>query len=64
MNTGNPNDRGYRYPAETISHVAPLYHCFCLISGDVEDPMARLGLIASYETTRQVPSKLVFKRDT
>ena len=30
----------------------------------VEDPMAGLGLTASYETTRQVPSKLVFKMDT
>ena len=64
MNTGNPNDRGYPYPAETISQVTWPYHCFCLISGDVEDPMARLGLIASYETTRQVPSNLVFERDT
>jgi transposase-like protein len=64
MNTRNPNDRGYRYPAETISQVTWPYHCFCLISRDVEDPMAGLGVVAFCETVRQVPSNLVFKRNS
>jgi putative transposase len=33
--------RGYRYPAEIISHAVWLYHRFCLSFRDVEDLLGK-----------------------
>jgi putative transposase len=45
--------RGYRYPAEIVSHVVWLYFRFALSFRDIEEPMASRGSIVSYETIRQ-----------
>ena len=45
--------RGYRYPAEIISHAVWLYHRFCLSFRDVEDLLAERGITVSYESIRQ-----------
>jgi len=44
--------RGFRYPAEIISHVVWLYFRFALSSCDIEELMASRGIIVSYETIR------------
>ena len=45
-----PSYRGYRFPAEIISHAVWLYHHFCLSFRDVEDLLAQRGITVSYET--------------
>jgi putative transposase len=45
--------RGYRFPAEIISHGVWLYHRFCLSFRDVEELLAKRGILVSYETIRQ-----------
>ncbi len=47
-----PSYRGYRFPAEIISHAVWLYHRFCLSFRDVEDLLAQRGVTVSYETIR------------
>jgi len=45
--------RGYRFPAEIISHAVWLYYRFSLSFRDVEDLLAKRGVIVSHETVRQ-----------
>ncbi|MET3120092.1 hypothetical protein AAKU64_004340 [Undibacterium sp. GrIS 1.8] len=45
--------RGFRYPAEIISHVGWLYFRFALSFRDIEELMASRGIIVTYETIRQ-----------
>jgi putative transposase len=44
---------GYRFPPEIIGHGVWLYHRFCLSFRDVEELLAKRGIIVSYETIRQ-----------
>ncbi len=53
MKTNANRYRGYRFPPEIISHGVWLYHRFCLSLRDVEEPLAKRGIIVSYETIRQ-----------
>jgi len=52
MNTSNPY-RGFRHPAEIISHVVWLYFLFSLSYRDIEELMASRGIFVTYETIRQ-----------
>ena len=52
MNKANQLYRGYRFPAEIISHAIWLYHRFCLSFRDIEDLLAERGIEVSYETIR------------
>ena len=52
MNENAPCYRGYRFPAEIISHAVWLYHRFCLSFRDVEDLLAERGVTVSYEAIR------------
>src|SRR5450830_1943664 len=45
--------RGFRYPADIISHVVWLYFRFALSFRDIEELMASRGIIVTYETIRQ-----------
>jgi putative transposase len=45
--------RGYRFPRGIISHSVWLYHRFSLSFRDVEELLAKRGIIVSYETIRQ-----------
>ncbi len=47
MSTHAPSYRGYRFPAEIISHAVWLYHRFCLSFRDIEDLLAERGIIVS-----------------
>jgi putative transposase len=47
-----PSYRGYRYPAEIISHAVWLYFRFHLSLRDVEELLAERGIIVTYETIR------------
>ncbi len=53
MNAKRPSYQGYRFPPEIISHAVWLYYRFCLSFRDVEDVLAKRGVIVSYETIRQ-----------
>ena len=53
MKTKLANYRGYRFPPEIISHGVWLYHRFCLSFRDVEELLAKRGILVSYETIRQ-----------
>ncbi len=44
---------GHRFPQEIISHAVWHYYRFCLSFRDVEDLLAKRGIIVSYETIRQ-----------
>ena len=48
-----PSDKGFRYPAEIISHCVWLYHRFPLSFREVEEMMLARGVVVSYETIRQ-----------
>jgi putative transposase len=48
-----PSYKGFRYPAEIISHGVWLYHRFPLSFGGVEEMMLERGIVVSYETIRQ-----------
>ena len=57
MNKANQLYRGYRFPAEIISHAVWLYHRFCLsfrrcVGPFIEDLLAERGIVVSYETIR------------
>jgi putative transposase len=53
MNAKTPSYRGYRFPPEIISHAVWLYFRFSLSFRDVEDLLAKRGVIVTYETIRQ-----------
>lgn len=53
MKTNARRYRGYRFPPEIISHSVWLYHRFSLSFRDVEDLLAKRGVVVSYETIRQ-----------
>ena len=53
MQTNANGYRGYRFPPEIISHAVYLYHRSCLSFRDVEELMAKRGIIVSYETIGQ-----------
>jgi len=44
--------RGFRFPAEIISHAVWLYHCFSLSLREVELILAQRGIVVSYESIR------------
>jgi putative transposase len=48
----DPLYRGYRFPAEIISHAVWLYYRFALSHRDVEEPLAERGVQVSYEAIR------------
>ncbi len=48
----DPLYRGYRFPAEIISHAVWLYYRFALSHRDVEDLLAERGVHVSYEAIR------------
>lgn len=47
MNADAPSYRGYRFPAEIISHAVRLYHRFSVSFRDVEDILAYRGITVS-----------------
>ncbi len=53
MKTNASIYRGYRFPPEIISHGVWRYHRFALSFRDVEELLAKRGIIVSYETIRQ-----------
>ena len=53
METNTKGYHGYRFPREIISHSVWLYHRFSLSFCDVEELLAKRGIIVSYETIRQ-----------
>jgi putative transposase len=53
MQTNSTSYRGDRLPREVISHGVWLYHRFSLSFRDVEELLAKRGILVSYETTRQ-----------
>jgi putative transposase len=48
-----PSYKGFRYPAEIISHGVWLYYRFPLSFREVEEMMLERGIVVSYETIRQ-----------
>lgn len=52
-NSTIPNYKGYRFPAEIISHAIWLYFRFSLSSHDVEELLAQQGIVVTYETIRE-----------
>ena len=53
MTSQPPSYRGYRFPADIISHAVWLYHRFGLSFRDVEDLLAERGVTVTYEAIRQ-----------
>ena len=51
MKTTSTIYRGYRFPPEIISHGVWLYHRFRLSFRDVEELLAKRGIIVSYESS-------------
>ena len=47
-----PSYRRHRFPPEIISHAVWLYHRFALSFRDIEDLLAKRGIIVSYESVR------------
>jgi putative transposase len=52
-NTTSPDYKGFRFPSEIISHVVWLYFRFSLSYRDVEELLARRGIVVTSETVRQ-----------
>jgi putative transposase len=50
---GAPSYKGFRFPAEIISHCVWLYHRFPLSFREVEEMMLQRGITLSHETVRQ-----------
>src|SRR5450755_1569029 len=48
-----PDYKGFRYPAEIISHAVWMYFRFSLSFRDVEELLAARGIAVTYETVRQ-----------
>ena len=53
MKTNAKSYHGYRFPPEIISHGVWWYHRFALSFRDVEELLAKRGIIVTYETIRQ-----------
>jgi putative transposase len=53
MKTNTNVYRGYRFPREIIGHSVWLYHRFSLSFRDVEELLAKRGIVVTYETIRQ-----------
>jgi putative transposase len=53
VTVGAPSYRGFRFPAEVISHCVWLYYRFSLSFREVEEMMAQRGITLSHETVRQ-----------
>ena len=53
MGTGAPSYKGFRFPAEIISHCVWLYYRFPLSFREVEEMMLQRGIVVSHETVRQ-----------
>jgi transposase-like protein len=49
----SPSYKGYRFPAEIISHAVWLYYRFPLSYRDVEELLAERTIVLTYETVRQ-----------
>ena len=49
-----PSYRGYRFPAEIISHCVWLYFRFSLSFRDVQEMMLERGVIVSHECGAQI----------
>jgi putative transposase len=52
MDISAPSYRGYRFPAEIISHCVWLYFRFCLSFRDVQEMMLERGIQVSHEAIR------------
>src|SRR5882757_9970764 len=48
-----PDDKGFRFPPEIISHAVWLYFRFSLSFRDVEELLAERRIVGTYETVRQ-----------
>lgn len=57
MGTATPSYRGFRFPAEIISHCVWLYYRFPLSFREVEEMMLQRGIVVSHETIRQWTEK-------
>jgi transposase-like protein len=53
VESGSASYRGFRFPAEIISHAVWLYHRFPLSFREVEELLLARGVIVSHETIRQ-----------
>jgi putative transposase len=53
VTVGVPSYKGFRFPAEIISHCVWLYHRFPLSFREVEEMMLERGVVVSHETVRQ-----------
>ena len=53
MTVGAPSYKGFRFPAEIISHCVWLYHRFPLSLREVQEMMLARGIVVSHETIRQ-----------
>ncbi|HKR52294.1 MAG TPA: IS6 family transposase [Pseudonocardiaceae bacterium] len=53
MTVGAPSYKGFRFPAEIISHCVWLYHRFQLSLREVQEMMLARGITLSHETVRQ-----------
>ena len=53
MGAETPSYRGFRFPAEIISHCVWLYHRLPLSFREVEEMMLRRGVVVSHESIRQ-----------
>ena len=58
MGTGAPSYKGFRYPAEIISHCVWLYYRFPLSFREVEEMMLRRGVVVSHEDDPAVVSEV------
>jgi putative transposase len=57
VGTGAPSYKGFRFPAEIISHCVWLYYRFPLSLREVEEMMLARGVTVSHETIRQWTGK-------
>src|ERR1700738_959059 len=53
VTVGAPSYKGFRFPAEIISHCVWLYHRFPLSFREVEEMMLERVVVVSHETVRQ-----------
>ena len=53
VTVGAPSYKGFRFPAEIISHCVWLYHRFPLSLREVQEMMLARGIVLSHETIRQ-----------
>ena len=53
MTVGAPSYKGFRFPAEIISHCVWLYYRFSLSFREIEEMMLQRGIVVSHETVRQ-----------